>query len=160
MNLRRALFITAFALAGTAAPAAAQLQAPQQGPPCLKQFSVLRDNAATSGKALMAAQKRKAPLSEACKLLGAFASAQEKMLKYVKANATWCGIPPQVIQQVSLEHTRAVQARVRVCKLAANPPPPRGPTLSDALVNPAPDAQNIRTGRGTFDTLTGNPLGK
>jgi hypothetical protein len=160
MNLRRALFITAFALVGTAGPAAAQFQAQQQEPPCLKAFSALRNKAEVTGKALMAGQKRKVPLTEACKLLGAFAEAQEKMLKYAKANATWCGIPPQIIERISLEQGKAAQARVRVCKMAANPPPPRGPTLSDALGTPAPDARNIRTGRGTFDTLTGTPLGK
>ncbi len=34
-----------------------------------------------------------------------------------------------------------------------------GPTLSDALTAPVTDASNIKTGRGTFDTLTGTPLG-
>jgi hypothetical protein len=28
------------------------------------------------------------------------------------------------------------------------------------LSGPVPDSNNIKTGRGTFDTLTGNPLGK
>jgi hypothetical protein len=32
--------------------------------------------------------------------------------------------------------------------------------LSDALSSPVPDSNNIKTGRGTFDTLTGSPLGK
>jgi hypothetical protein len=32
--------------------------------------------------------------------------------------------------------------------------------LSDALSGPVPDSNNIKTGRGTFDTLTGNPLEK
>jgi len=26
--------------------------------------------------------------------------------------------------------------------------------------SPIPDSNNIKTGRGTFDTLTGSPLGK
>lgn len=160
MNLRRALFITAFALAGTAGPAAAQFQTAQQEPPCFKAFSALRGNAETAGKALMAGQKHKVPLTEACRLLSNFASAQEKMLKYAKANATWCGIPQEIVQRIALEQSKAAQARVRICKMAANPPPPAGPTLSDALAAPAPDANNIRTGRGTFDTLTGTPLGK
>ena len=46
----------------------------------------------------------------------------------------------------------------------AAPPPRRrarrGPSLSDVLGGSAvPDANNIKTGRGTFDTLTGTPLG-
>jgi hypothetical protein len=161
MNLRRAAFITAFALACTAGPAAAQLQpAPQREPPCIKTFSALRDSVDAKGKALMAAQKRKVPLSVACKLLGEFTAAQEKMLKYVKANTTWCGIPPQIAQQLTVGHANADRTRIRICKLAANPPRPAGPTLSDALNTGIPDANNIKTGRGTFDTLTGTPLGK
>jgi hypothetical protein len=42
----------------------------------------------------------------------------------------------------------------------APPPRPAGPSLSDALTSPVPDANNIKTGRGTFDTLTGSPIGK
>jgi hypothetical protein len=161
MNLRRALFITAFALTGAAGPAAAQFPpAPQQEPPCLKPFTVLRNDVEAKGKALMAAQKRKVPLNVACKMLGEFTAAQEKMLKYAKANATWCGIPPQAIQQIALGHANADKARVRICKMAAAPPRPTGPSLSDALNTGIPDANNIRTGRGTFDTLTGTPLGK
>lgn len=160
MNMRRALFVAACTLASMTAPAAAQFKQPQQAPPCYKQFVALRNNAEHSAKALMEAQKRKASLGEACKLLGAFTAAQAKMLKYAKENATWCGIPPKIIQEITLGHSRAAQTRNRVCKMAAHPPPPRGPSLSDALGAPAPDAQNIRTGRGTFDTLTGSPIGK
>ena len=159
MNLRRTLFITAFALSCAAGPAAAQFEQ-QQAPPCLKQLTALRDKAEARGKAVSAAEKRKAPLSEACKLLSAFAAAQAKMVKYAKDNATWCGIPPQVVQQMSLGHDRVAQVRNRVCKMAAAPPPPRGPTLSDALGTGIPDSSNIKTGRGTFDTLTGTPLGR
>jgi hypothetical protein len=37
---------------------------------------------------------------------------------------------------------------------------PTGPSLSDALGTPiVPDASTTRTGPGTYDTLTGNPLG-
>jgi hypothetical protein len=100
------------------------------------------------------------PLSEACKLLTTFLAAEEKMLKYAKQNATWCGIPPQVVQQITLGHAKTTEVRTRVCKLAANPPRPAGPSLSDALGSGIPNANNIKTGRGTFDTLTGSPIGK
>jgi hypothetical protein len=43
--------------------------------------------------------------------------------------------------------------------MAAQPQRPAGPSLSDALGGPIPDSSNIKTGRGTFDTLTGTPLG-
>jgi hypothetical protein len=160
MNLRRALFIAACVLPWAVGPAAAQFQPPQQEPPCMKDFAKLRNDAERLAGAVMAAQKRKVPLSEACKLLTAFAASQEKMLKYAKANATWCGIPPQIVQQISMGHANAVKARTNVCKMAAAPPRPAGPSLSDALGGGIPDPSNIKTGRGTFDTLTGTPLGK
>ena len=69
----------------------------------------------------MAAQKRKAPLSEACKLLTAFAAAEEKMLKYAKENATWCGIPPQIIQQIR----SAMPSRRKRARTCASWPPIR-----------------------------------
>jgi hypothetical protein len=160
MNLRRALFIAACVLPWAAAPAAAQFQPPRQEPPCMKDFAKLRNEAERLAGAVMAGQKRKVPLSEACKLLTAFAVAQDKMLKFAKANQAWCGIPPQIVQQISLGHSNAVKARTNVCRAAAAPPRPTGPTLSDALGGSIPDPSNIKTGRGTFDTLTGTPLGK
>ena len=169
MTLRRALLIAAVAFASAAGPAAAQFQPappspfdqpPQQEPPCVKGFLALRNDTENKAQALMAAQKRKAPLNEACKLLTAFAASEEKMLKYAKENATSCGIPPQIIQQMSLGHAKSTETRTRVCKLAANPPRPAGPSLSDALGSGIPNANNIKTGRGTFDSLTGSPIGK
>lgn len=172
MNLRRALFIAAFVLPTAAGPALAQVQprqAPanpfdqppqQQGePPCIKDFAKLRDEVEKHGMAVMAGQKNKVGLPEACKLLTSLAVSQEKMLTYAKKNETSCGIPPQLIQQINAAHTNVSKARTRVCQMAAQPPRPAGPSLSDALGGPIPDSSNIKTGRGTFDTLTGTPLG-
>ena len=163
MNLRRALFIAAFVLPAAAGPALAQFQPqqpPSQGePPCMKDFSKLRDDTEKRASAVMAAQKAKVPLPEACKLLTAFAASEEKMLTYAKANQVWCGIPPQLIQQISVGLGNAAKARAKVCEMAARPQQPAGPSLSDTLGGPIPDSSNIKTGRGTFDTLTGTPLG-
>jgi hypothetical protein len=179
MNLRRALFIAAVVLLPAAAPPAmGQMQpAPnpfdrppaanpfdqpprqQQEPSCMKDFVRLRDDAERHGKSVMAAQKAKVPLPEACKLLTAFAVSQEKMLAFVKKNQVSCGIPPEIIQQISKGHTNVAQARTKVCAMAAQPQRPAGPSLSDALGAPIPDSSNIKSGRGTFDTLTGTPLG-
>ena len=161
MNLRRALFIAACVLAAAAGPAMAQFQpqpAPQE-PPCIKDFTKLRNETDKLAGEVMAAQKRKAALPEACKLLTAFEASQAKLLTYAKANQTWCGIPPQLIQQISAGHDNVAKARTKVCAMAAQPQRPAGPSLSDALSAPIPDSRNIKTGRGTFDTLTGTPLG-
>jgi hypothetical protein len=81
------------------------------------------------------------------------------MLKYTNDNGVWCGIPPQVTGQLKEAVAKVSEIRTKVCQ-AASAPAARAPSLSDALTNPVPDSNNIKTGRGTFDTLTGTPLGK
>ena len=55
-------------------------------------------------------------------------------------------------------HDNTIKFRDTVC---AEAPKPKAPTLSDAIGTPPLDtANNTKTGRGTFDTLTGNPLAK
>jgi hypothetical protein len=141
-------------------PAAAQ--APnQEPPPCIKQFLVLRADAETKAKALQAASKRQATPQEACGLFNAFVRAEEKVVKYAGDNTVWCGIPPNIVQQMKANHAKARTARTRVCQAAAQPVRPAGPTLGEALgTTPVPDASNTKRGHGIFDTLTGSPLGR
>lgn len=166
MNLRRAAVIAAFAsvLAAAAAPAAAQFQPAPQGqqpPPCVKEFLRLRGIAEKKAAAIRAASERKAPPKEACKLFNSFSAAEAKMLKYATDNSVWCGIPAQVLSGIKKSHARTTELRTKVCRVAAaGPPRPAGPSLSDALVGNVPDSSNIKTGHGTFDTLTGTPLGR
>ncbi len=162
MNLRQKLAVALTATSCLAASAAAQFQPamPQQQPPCFNEFAALRDDAVKKADAIRAAQKKKVPPTVACKLLTALAAAQAKMLKYAETNAGWCGIPQQIITEIDTGHKQADSIRARVCKVAANPPPPRGQSMGDALgVSAIPDAANIKKGHGTFDTLTGTPLG-
>ncbi len=164
MNLRRAIIIAClvplFAGAANGQFQPVQPAAPQQEPPpCIKEFFKLRDDTELKGKAIKAANDRKAPPKEACQLFGAFVAAQSKMLKYASENTTWCGIPPQVVENLKLGVTKMSEVRNRICQAAASPMQ-QGPSLSDALTSPVPDSNNIKTGRGTFDTLTGSPLGK
>ena len=134
-------------------------QPQQQVPPCVQEFFKLRDDAEKKAAAIKSANDRKAEPKEACQLFGALAAAQAKMLKYASENATWCGIPPHVVEQLKAADVRVAAIRTKVCQAAAAPPRPQGPSLSDALASPVPDSNNIKTGRGTFDTLTGSPLG-
>jgi hypothetical protein len=60
---------------------------------CMKGFVPLRDEAEARGKLIKAASERHAPPDEACKLIGNFGQAEIKMIKYIDANATKCGIP-------------------------------------------------------------------
>jgi hypothetical protein len=165
MNLRRAAYIVAFAsvlpVAATP-PAAAQFQpAPQsEPPPCIKEFLRLRDDAEKKAAAIRVAGEHKAPPQVACKLFNSFSAAEAKMLKYATENSVWCGIPAQNLSTMKMAHGKTTTMRAKICSIAAaGPPRPAGPSLSDALGGTVPDASNIRTGHGTFDTLTGTPLG-
>ena len=161
MRLRRAIFaVCVVPLCAGAANAQFQSASPQQQePPCVQEFFKLRDDAEKKGLAIKAANERKAPPREACQLFGAFVAAQSKMLKYASENSVWCGIPPQVVVNLKQSVTKVSEIRTKVCQAAAAPAQ-QGPSLSDALTSPVPDSNNIKTGRGTFDTLTGSPLGK
>ena len=161
MNLPRAFFAACMIplYAGTAN---AQFQPPpaqQQELPCVQEFFKLREDAEKKGLAIKAANERKAPPREACQLFGAFITAQSKMLKYATDNSVWCGIPPQIVENLKQSVAKISEVRTRVCQAAASPQP-SAPSLSDALSNPVPNSNNIKTGRGTFDTLTGSPIGK
>ena len=161
MRLRRALpVMCVVALFAGGAKAQFGPPGPQQEPPCAADFGKLRDDAEKKAMAIKAAGDRKAPPKEACQLFNAFVAAQSKMLKYANENATWCGIPNQILASIKEGVAKTSEVRARVCQAAAAPPRPAGPSLSDALSSPVPDSNNIKTGRGTFDTLTGNALGK
>jgi hypothetical protein len=143
------------------APAAVSpwTQQPQQEPPCIREFGVLREEAQKRAKAIQVASERKVSPREACNLFNAFSAVELKMVKYAADNQASCGIPPQVITQLKQSHARTTDMQTKVCRVAAAPPKPAGPSLSDALTAPVPSSSNIKTGRGTFDTLTGTPLG-
>jgi hypothetical protein len=175
MNLRRAMIIAACLLPAAAAPAAAQAPWPQQTPvqspwmqpqqpaepPCFKEFVKLRSEAQKRAGAIQAASARqpKPTAREACSLFNSFSAAEAKMVKYAVANATECRIPPEILDGMKKAHLKTTEIRTNVCRAAAAPAPPAGPSLSDALSAPVPNSNNIKTGRGTFDTLTGTPLG-
>ena len=147
---------------------AAFAPAPQAGPPggeeCMKGFMPLRKEAERRGAAIKAASDRRAPASEACKLIGAFSQAEVKMINYVRANQQRCGIPSQIAQQLHDGHKNTEKMMKQVCTVAqqqaTQPRGPVGPRLSDVLGSPAPmpQASSSKRGGSTFDTLGGNVL--
>ena len=142
-------------------PWSAKPQAQQEPPPCVAKFLELRKDVEKHGGRLQAAGQRKDKPSpkEACGLFNAFTGAEAKMIKYAAANAASCGIPAQVIDNMKQANAKSSEIRARVCQVAAaGPPRPAAPSLSDALSAPVTSSGNVKTGRGTFDTLTGNPL--
>jgi hypothetical protein len=142
-------------------PAFAQVAAPSGQVPCVNEFLPLRKTAEERGIAIKTLMEKKAPRPEVCQAFKNFAVAEEKVVKFVETNNVWCGIPPDAVKKMKANHARTLQARNQICNAAALPGggAPRPPSLSDALgTSRVPDASNTQTGRGTFDTLTGNPL--
>lgn len=131
---------------------------------CMKNFVPLREDAEKRGKAIKAASDRHASPQEACKLIGNYSQAEVKMIKYVDANASKCGIPPQISNQLKDGHKNTEALLKKVCNVAeqaaAQPRGPAGPTLSDVLGSSAslPEATPTKKGGSTFDTLNGNVL--
>src|SRR6185312_15662372 len=155
MRLRRGLFgICVLVLCTGSAKAQFTPAPPQQEPPCVHEFSRLRDDTEKKAAAIRAASERKASPHEACQLFNTLISAQSKMLKYANDNTVWCGIPPQIIASLKEAVGKTSEIRTKVCQVAAAPQRPAAPSLSDALSSPVPNSNNIKTGRGTFDTLT------
>jgi hypothetical protein len=131
---------------------------------CMKGFVPLREEAEKRGKMIKAAGDRKAGPDEACKLIGNFGRAELNMIKYVEANATKCGIPPQIAEQLKTGHQNTEKMQKQVCTVAqqAQARGPAGPSLSDVLGSSAalPEAQPTKKGGSTFDTLNGNVLSR
>ncbi|MEH2577571.1 MULTISPECIES: hypothetical protein [unclassified Bradyrhizobium] len=131
---------------------------------CMQGFVPLREEAERRGKLIKAASDRKAPPDEACKLIGNFGQAELKMIKYVETNSAKCGIPPQIADQLKNGHKNTEKMQKQVCAVAqqAQARGPAGPSLSEVLGSSAalPEAQTVRKGGSTFDTLNGNVLAR
>lgn len=149
--------------AGSFAPAPPTQQSgggPSQA--CMNGFIPLREEAEKKGKMIKAASDRHAPPDEACKIIGNYGAAELKMIKYVEGNATKCGIPAQVADQLRAGHKSTEALEKKVCGVAEQIKTrgPAGPSLSEVLGSAvsAPEATASRKGGSTFDTLNGNVL--
>ena len=123
-------------------------------------FIKLREDAQQKGAAIGTAEKRKADRKEVCGLVQRYAAAEGAALKFLVDNKTSCGVPDQAIASAKSSHETTLKFRTIVCTEQPQAKP-KIPTLSEAIAPPSVDtAKNTKTGIGTFDTLTGNPLGK
>lgn len=137
--------------------ASAQQMTPMPASPCA-QFQPLTEVARKRGEALGAAQKHHPDRKEMCTLVSQFSVAEGAVVKFLETNQNWCGVPPEAVKAAKATHEKTLKFREVVCAPA---PQPKIPTLSDAIGTPKLDtAKNTKTGHGTFDTLTGNPLAK
>jgi hypothetical protein len=166
MNRGRAaslLFVLALlilALAGRAAWAQAGAQAGPAGGAQCNSFQDLAAEAQKRGAAVGAAIKAKADRKQICALMTTFVAAETKVIKFLDDNKVWCGVPDQVITVSKANHEKSLKFRTNACN--DDGPHPKAPSLSDAIKEPSgvDTAKNTKTGRGTFDTLTGNPLAR
>jgi hypothetical protein len=140
------------------------LSASAQAPPCVNEFMPLRAAVEKDGLAVKAAIERKADRSEICNSLKRFVATETKYMKFLEDNQSWCGIPPEALQQVKAGHGHTLKLRTQACAAgpaAAKAGPPPGPGLSEALgTSRGATPNNIKKGAGTFDTLTGSPFGQ
>jgi hypothetical protein len=120
-------------------------------------FPAIREDVEKGAAGIREAGERKLSREQVCPLFKTFAAKEEKLVKFLTTNQRLCGVPPNIVTQVKQNHAKTVQIRNTVCSAA--PAAAAGPSLSDALGGPIiADDQSVKTGRGTFDTLTGNAL--
>jgi hypothetical protein len=110
--------------------------------------------------AVQAAINAKADRKQVCALMTSFTAAEAALIKFLEDNKTWCGVPDQAIAGQKAGHEKSLKFKTMACSDA--PGAQQKPaTLSDAIKMPKVDSSaNTKTGRGTFDTLTGNPLAR
>ena len=139
---------------------AASGTASAQGPAQCADFVKLRAAAQEKANAVREAAQHKAERKVVCGLVQRFYAAEAAVVKFLEDNKTWCGIPEQAIKSGKAGHEQTAKFRDAVCSEAAAPKP-HVPTLSDAINQPSVDTgANTSTGRGTLDSLSGNPLAK
>jgi hypothetical protein len=118
----------------------------------------LRDDAAAKASVVQTTGKRHADRQEMCTVVTRFAAAETLVVNFLEKNKTLCGVPDQALSASKTNHAKTIEFREKVC---AEGPKPKAPTLSDAIGTPSLDTgKNTKTGRGTLDTLTGNPLAR
>jgi hypothetical protein len=141
---------------GAAAAPGSPWPTSQGPPPCVAEFMRLRDVVQKTGLAAKAGHEKNVSREEMCKLIGSFAEAEEKWVKYTVSNAAGCGIPAEAVKQIKTNHEHTAMIHKQIC--AAGPAPGVvTPTLSDALGTNAPTIE-AKKSKSSFETLTGNPL--
>jgi hypothetical protein len=151
VTLRLAVAVCAL---GTSIHAASAQMAAQ-----CNQFQTLSADTQKKATAAQVAMKAKADRKAICALLTTYVNSESILVKFLFDNKTWCGVPDQALAVSKANHEKSMKFRDAAC--TEEGPRPKVPTLSDAIKTPSVDsATNTKTGRGTFDTLTGNPLGK
>ena len=150
----------AAALAFLALGEAIDTASAQSMPAQCNAFIQLRDDAQKKALAVRTAVEHKVERKEICALVTRYFSAESVVLKFLEDNKTWCGIPLEAIKAAKDNHEHTAKFRTAACQ-EAPVGKPKEPSLSDAIGTPSVDTgANTRTGRGTLDSLNGNPLAR
>lgn len=131
-------------------------------PQCLAQFNVHRQEVEKRALAARAGGEKHVSRDEMCKLVGAYAAAEAKWIKYSEDNQVTCGIPKEAVTQIKGAHAHTMDIRKKICSAGPGPAGPVAPSLSDALGTtrlPVAETEKRKSG-GTLDSLTGNPLAR
>ncbi len=128
----------------------------------MKGFVPLREEAERRGKMIKAASDRKAPPDEACKLIKNFGQAEMKMIhmsRPIPPNAEFRRRSP-TSSRTATRTPRRCRSRSATSRSRRQTRGPAGPSLSEVLGSSAalPEAQAVKKGGSTFDTLNGNVL--
>jgi hypothetical protein len=152
------------------APAASGFEAPRPQPSadCGAKFTELRGNAERLRDSLekVAASARsqsekRASRDDFCKAITIYAAAEGKWAKFTADNVARCGIPPEVAKQLTAVHAKTMVSQKNICSVGPQQGAPAAPSLSDALGTARrPLLEGNQSGRGTFDTLTGNVIAR
>jgi hypothetical protein len=142
-----------------------QAQQPQQqSSPCVDQFVPLRQEVDKRFEATKAGIAKHGSAAEICNLLTKFSQAEAALMKFVEKNSATCPFPANMLENIKASNVKSEGYRKQACTAAtsgpARPGRPAEPTLSDALSPPPLNKDNTSTGRGTLDSLSGNPLAR
>jgi hypothetical protein len=130
---------------------------------CQGGFTAARAEYEKYGKAVEAANKRKASAQEACGLFKSLVGAQGKMLKFLTDNKTACNVPDEIMKNLSGSVAKTNAGKNQLSTPAAGGGGARPPSagLSGAISitgevgGPPPESTS---GGGLFDTINGNIL--
>jgi hypothetical protein len=136
---------------------------PAQQQECVIPFTALRAEVEKKGMAAKAGGEKQVAREEMCKLVTEYSAAETKWIKFAETNASKCGIPKQIVQQLKAVHAKTADGQKKLCSAAPGGGAAAAPTLSEALgaatLPPTREAEKRKPG-GTLDTLTGPALGR
>jgi hypothetical protein len=131
-------------------------------PACIKQFISMRENLDKRFEETRKVMEKKPSASEACSALTKFTQTEVALIKYVEKQGSNCPFPPELLDTIKASNVKTTGYRQKACAAAKAeqqaPVRHSQPTLSDAFGPPVVSGESTHTGRGTLDTLNGNPL--